>query len=104
MRRRRLREPGRMPAQVAHEPTTGDERDDEQAEQQCRLARRMVANRADDEHEQRDRDEQDRHGAVEAARLRMRPGIERLDDLAALIGVGARVLEGQRLHTCAFAR
>ena len=53
----------------------------------------MVAHAAHDEHEQRDADEHQRHGAVEAAGLGVRPRVERADDLAALVGVRARVLE-----------
>ena len=47
-----------------------------------------------DQHDQRaQRDEQERDHAVEAAGLGVRPRVERPDDLAAAVGVGAAMLD-----------
>ena len=45
-----------------------------------------------DEHEQRERDQHQRYAAVEAPGLRVRPRVQRPDDLAALVGVRAGLL------------
>jgi hypothetical protein len=93
-------------AQVAHKPAAGEPGRHQQGQKQCGLGARVVPGDLDEEDQGAERDQQQRDHAVEAAGFGVRPGVERPDDLAAAVGVGAvRLASGGRATrpgTCGF--
>jgi hypothetical protein len=81
-----------MSPEIAHEPTSGEHaRHEEHAEQQG-LAPFVVSREAHHRHQSPEHDEHQRDHPVKAPGLRVRPGVERPDDLAPVVGVGAAIL------------
>jgi hypothetical protein len=88
----RLREVRRVHAQVARQPACRERPGHEHGPQESELRGVVVAGGLDDDDEQPEHDHQQRDAAMEAAGLGVRPRIQGPDDLAPVIGVGARGL------------
>ena len=78
---------GRVGAEVAQQPPTGDCDESQQSEKQCGLGGLVVAHDLYDEDEPAQDDHQQRDAAMEAPRLRVGPGIQRAYDLPPVVRV-----------------
>src|SRR5262249_47406638 len=81
-----------MDAQVAEQPSRRQRDDEQQRAQQSHLGTCVVTRELADEDQPAQRDEDQGEHPVEPAGLRVRPGVERAHDLAAVVGVGAALL------------
>ena len=81
-----------MDTQVAEQPTGGQHDRHEQPDEQGGFGERVVSREHDDENQGAEGDEEQGDDAVKASRLRVRPRIERPDDLPPVVGVGAAFL------------
>jgi hypothetical protein len=95
---------GRVYAQVAEEPASGERGHDEESDEEAGLGEPVVPRQFDQEDEDTQGDHDERDDAVEAAGLGVRPGVERPTISRPWSESVQRGLLGQALQTCARAR
>jgi hypothetical protein len=79
-------------AEVAQQPAPDQRRDGEPGGEHGGLGRLVVADGADEQQQERERDQHQAQPAVEASGLGVRPRVEGAHDLPSVVGVGAGVL------------